>query len=462
MNKLLKSTLALLLVAGMTVGCENFLEPSVDQAIPTETAIPDAAALSAVVLGAHDYMNNTGLMGRDFPVSMEVMSDNAWSNGNSGRFIAQSQINHTVNSGYAIGQWDGWYQVLSNLNLAINADLPSSPAADHAKGQAHALRALVHMNLLMQFGQQNVSGGDASLGIPYVTTYSEGNLYPARDPIADVWSKINDDFATGISLMDPSQSDITVINYWAAKALQTRAFLYQENYAQVISIAEDVINNSGYSLTSADDYVAIWNGDSSPGSMFEMAYSESDRTGNNSIARIYQNTNYGDVEVTDELYNMHDDNDVRKALYSAEDEDPSDARPLNYRMVGKFVVELGNDNVPVVRFAEVVLNYAEALAATGNNAQALVQINSIAANRNAPLHTSGSIENVWMERRLELAMEGHRFLDLVRTGRDIESVDPSQTIVGGTVPAGSYLFALPIPQAEMDANSSMVQNSGYN
>ncbi|HET8866147.1 MAG TPA: RagB/SusD family nutrient uptake outer membrane protein, partial [Gracilimonas sp.] len=205
-----------------------------------------------------------------------------------------------------------------------------------------------------------------------------------------------------------------------------------------------------------------FNGDGAPGSMFELAYSETDASSFDNLARIYRDTNYGDVEVTNDLYNAYDPADIRLGLYSAEDEDPDDARPLNYRMVGKWTNEQGYDNIAVIRFAEVILNYAEALASQpGGEPAALVELTKITSERNAPAYATGAIANVWNERRLELAMEGHRFFDLIRTGRPIPIVDPAQTIADGGVPAGSYRFAMPIPQDEIDANSSMVQNEGY-
>jgi hypothetical protein len=69
------------------------------------------------------------------------------------------------------------------------------------------------------------------------------------------------------------------------------------------------------------------------------------------------------------------------------------------------------------------------------------------------------------ERRLELAFEGHRLYDLARHGKAIPLTGYNrnvQAVSGNEIPAGSYLFALPIPQGEMDANSNMVQNEGYN
>lgn len=446
------------------MGCENFLTPSVDQEIPIEDAINNADDLNSFVNGIHDRFQTTTLYGRNFPVALEVMSDNAWSNGNSGRFVTEGQLNFTPDGGPGGGWWNNFYSIIANANVVINSDLPSSPAVDQAKGQAYALRAFAHFNLLALFGQQYVSGGDMSLGVPYVTTYGEGGdtFYPARDGVNAVWDNINSDFDMAVDLMDPSIDHTVFIDYWGARALQTRSYLYQEDYANVIAVAEDVIDNSGYSISNPADHDAGWAGDSGPGSMFEIDFSPTDASQFDNMARILLNTTYGDVEVTEGLYNSYAAGDIRLDLYSAVDEDPSDQRPLNYRMVGKYSDDTqGTDNIIVIRFAEVVLNYAEALAATNREAEALIELTKITSNRNAPLYTSGSIENVWNERRLELAIEGHRFLDLARTGRALVESDPAQNIFGDGVAAGSYRFALPIPQNEIDANSSMVQNTGY-
>src|SRR5690625_192263 len=100
MKNILIYPIALLFAAGFVMSCDNILEPSVDQEIPTETAIENVGDLNAVVLGIHDELNEFELFGRDFYVSPEVMSDNAWSNENSGRFINQRDVNFPITHSY--------------------------------------------------------------------------------------------------------------------------------------------------------------------------------------------------------------------------------------------------------------------------------------------------------------------------------------------------------------------------
>jgi len=461
MRNISKYLIALLFIAGISTGCDDFLSPSVDQNVPTDTAVQNASDLEAVVYGVYDDLNRVELYGRDFYVSGDVMSDNAWSNANSGRFVGQDQFNFTTNSGYALGVWDVFYEAISGANIAINADLSSDADVDHFKGQAYALRAFSHFNLLQAFGQQYVDGGDPANGVPYSEEYrtaaeADGEyLLPERETIDNVLSNIEDDLNEALDLIDPSRVDEVEMNYWAVRAFQTRYYLYTEQYGRVVDVAEDIINNSGYEITAAEDLVAEWESGSGPNSLFELAFTNTDRLGTDNISRIYRDTNYGDVEASDDLYTSHASDDVRLNLYSSDGD--------SHRMVSKYSDELGSDNVRVIRFAEVVLNYAEALA-NGETGEmtATEALNMLADERyeDGSPYTDVTVDDVLLERRLELAMEGHRLYDLIRTESDIEVGDGSSARTS-VIPFGDYRLALPIPETEMRANSAMTQNEGY-
>lgn len=472
MKNITKYLLALLVVAGVSSGCDEFVSPSVDQNKPTETVIQSTDDLQAVVNGGYDYLNDVDVYGRDFYVSGDVMSDNAFSNGNSGRFVVQDQMIFTVNSGYAAGVWEHFYQTIGTANLAIGAELEGDGVAE-IKGEAYALRALSHMNLLLAFGQQYVSGGDASDGVPYVTTYADSDQFaPSRDAIADVWANIEADLNTAAQQLDPGSFNSTSMNYWAVRALQTRFYLYTGQYDQVIPIAEEIINSGNFSVTPAGSLVETWASGEGPVSLFEIAFIDTDALGTDNIARIYRPTNYGDVEVSEDLYNAHASDDVRLGLYGEPgDEVETLLGPVTidgYRMLGKYTDETGSDNVRVIRYAEVILNYAEAIAAGGTGAQesafqALSRLTDERYTGTAPYTAPVTRDDVLAERRLELAMEGHRLYDLLRTGRDIPLGDSEsyRANTGGTLTYGTYRAALPIPDAEIRANSNVTQNEGY-
>ena len=314
MKKLFKLTFAALLTMVVVTGCEDILEPSVDQALPIETAIKTVDDLRGFVLGSHDIMNRATIYGRDMVAGVDASSDNAFSNGNSGRFIIHSQINYTTTNGYSSGIWNGLYQAIANANIVINSDL-TGEGVDYVKGQAYAVRALSHFNLILFFGQQWVTGGDPNLGVPYVTTYAEGENYPPRDPIATVWTNIASDLNQAASMMDPATNvGVEQLNYWAVKGLQSRVHLYTGDFAAAIAAADAVINSGRYTLVSADGLAAAWGAGTGPNSLFELAFTSTDNVGFDNIARIYRPTNYGDVEATADLYNAYDADDARRGL----------------------------------------------------------------------------------------------------------------------------------------------------
>ena len=138
-----------------------------------------------------------------------------------------------------------------------------------------------------------------------------------------------------------------------------------------------------------------------------------------------------------------------------------DVPTRDYCNLGKYPSYDYSDNVPVLRYEEVILSYAEALwRINPADANALTQLNLVPAERNAILHVAIDEDIILLERRREFCFEGMRFHDLARTGRDIPLVDVFNQTHGG--PAyGSYNYAFPIPIGEMDANLNMIQNRGY-
>jgi hypothetical protein len=121
---------------------------------------------------------------------------------------------------------------------------------------------------------------------------------------------------------------------------------------------------------------------------------------------------------------------------------------------------LNTDNVPVIRHAEVLLIRAEANFRLNDEAAALNDINTLRVNRGlAPVTLSGNaiLEEILNQRVAELAMEGHRFHDMKRLGRDIVK-DPS---VGFVLAITDFRVLAPIPNGELVGNPNMQQNVGY-
>jgi len=428
------------------------LDPSTEQNKPVEGGITSDQNLYGILKGMYSRMTSSGYYGRDYIINNEVRSDNCFSNGNSGRFTTQAGFKYDANTGFF---WDEAYATIASANIVIGVD-PTTLSGDqdfikHMQGQAYAIRALVHFDLVKQYGQQHVGG---TLGVPYVTQFKGDDLTPARNTVDEVQTMIMSDLETAFSMMDESY-DISkeFISKYAAKALEARVAAYFEDWATAKTAAEAVINTGNYEIVSASNYVASFGTDEPVNSIFELAFNATDNQGINGLAYIYRTTgggSYGDVQVIDEVEDLYESGDVRADILGWEG--------TMLRNIGKYPDNQGYDNVNVIRYEEIILIYAEALLETGGDA--LTQINKITSNRGASLYTSVTKDDILNERRKEFIFEGHRFEDLTRFQKDIEKISLQQNFLE-TIPYGDPILAWPIPQSEIDANSNMVQNDGY-
>jgi hypothetical protein len=463
--------------SALVVSCgESDLEPTLALDKDLDSGINTADDLAFVLNSAYDRMTETGYYGRDQIIMGDVRTDNAYSNMNSGRF-ANSDMNYNSNGA---GPWATIYRVIAITNIVINADTSnltgSAAQITHIQGQAHALRALAHFDLLQDYGQHFITGqgGAGALGVPYVKTYKDpANLEPSRGTVASNIGDIAADLTSAISMMDDSYNTSTsYMSRAGAYAILARATLYAGSvdpslYATADSAAKWVIANSGASPVSATGFSGSFATDNASNSIFELAFSGTDSRGINGIAYILRGTSYGDVRIltgdgaNPDLLDIYDADDVRGA---ADMIGTAQGYPT---MLGKFPTMSGDDNITLFRIEEMHLIAAETSLRAGNSADALSYLNNIPAIRGlgANYYASATLENILLERRKEFAFEGLRFHDLSRMGKNMPLIDQFKQMnddLTGTPPTfGSYRYAYPIALSERNANPNMVQNYGY-
>ena len=463
--------------SALVVSCgESDLEPTLALDKDLDSGITSATDLSFVLNSAYDRMSESGYYGRNSIIMGDVRTDNAYSNMNSGRF-SDSDMDYSSNGA---GPWSTIYRVIAITNIVINADASnltgSAAQITHIQGQAHALRALAHFDLLQDYGQHFITGqgGGASLGVPYVKTYKDpANLEPPRDTVGSNVGDIAADLTSAISMMDDSfNSSTSYMTKAGAYAILARATLYAGSvdpslYATADSAAKWVIANSGASPVSAAGFASSYTTDNASNSVFELAFSGTDNRGINGVAYILRGTSYGDVRIltgtgpNPDLLDIYGAGDVRGASNMI---GTAQGYPT---MLGKFPSMNGSDNVTLFRVEEMHLIAAETSLRAGNTADALSYLNNIPAIRGlgAGYYASASLENILLERRKEFAFEGLRFHDLSRMGMDMPQIDSFKQLnddLTGTPPSyGSHRYAYPIALAERNANPNMVQNYGY-
>ena len=291
--------------SALIVSCgESDLEPTLALDKDLDSGINSADDLAFVLNSAYDRMTAEPYYGKDQIVMGDVRTDNAYSNMNSGRF-AKSDMDYNSNGA---GPWSTVYRVIAITNIVINADTSSLTGSasriTHIQGQAHALRALAHFDLLEAYGQHFISGqgGANALGVPYVKTYKDpANLEPARATVVSNIGDIAADLTSAISMMNDSfNSSTSYMSKAGAYAILARATLYAGSvdpslYATADAAAKWVIANSGASPVTGAGFAASFAADNASNSIFELAFSGTDNISINGIANIFRGTTYGDV-----------------------------------------------------------------------------------------------------------------------------------------------------------------------
>ncbi|MCM4161037.1 RagB/SusD family nutrient uptake outer membrane protein [Antarcticibacterium flavum] len=472
MKRTFKYLLLFVLSIGTLTSCsEEDLEPTLAQSKSIETSINSLNDLEALLIGAMERMSTTAYYNRDVIILGEVFSDNATSNANSNRFVVEAQMDLNAQSAIASSLWSQIYGVIASANIIIGAEGIEGDEAriNHIKGQAYAIRALAHFDLVKFYGQQHVNnGGLSASGVPYVTAFRDNdNLFPSRNTVQEVKDLAYADLERAQDLMSESLNDVSkeFITTYAAYAIEARIANYFGDHPRALNAAETVINSGNYTIASEGEFLSNFRSRGSANSIFEIANTPTDNAGINGLANIYQVGSYGDVVALPNLAAIYDEGDVRgvSPYDPTAGVQPSTVIGVSengtLRNVGKYPRTAPfEDNVPVIRYEEIVLIYAEALMETGG-ADALTWLNRIPENRGGDTYDAATFENILLERRKELAFEGFRFHDLARAGMDIQSVDVIQLHNG--VDYGAYNFALPIPTSEVDVNANIDQNTGY-
>lgn len=437
-----------------------------------DTHIEDLSDLRTLMDGTYRNMVNYRYWGRNMILAGEVRSDNTFSNGRSNRYPNWSKMDLNDRNARVENLFNYAYASLANPNIIVNEkDLDDKVSQEqianknHIVGEAYAIRAMIHFDLLRTFGQTYLKEGE-DLGIAYMTEFKgdQGNNVP-RNTVAENREHIYKDIAEAINHFEQASTssyvgDKTRMSLDATYALKSRVGIYFKDYDYAYEGSKEVVDK--YPITPADDYVSYWAAEN-PGaaSIFELEQNATDNQGQNNIGYIYRGLKLGDIEVFKTLYEdaNFDANDVRFSSEMIRDHNGF------FRNMGKYPAddESGHDNIKLFRIAEVILNHAEALhlKSSPNDSEALNFLNKIPENRNANPYSAINIENILQERRKELLFEGFRLYDLARYGLDIKDMDPGTVNNHGHVEAGSYKLALPIPRHEMDANKEMKQNPGY-
>jgi hypothetical protein len=503
--KMKNKFIALALAVGLTtVSCTDILDTKPQAALTQDQVLKDVATTQSILNGAFASLRSGGYYGRDMILLPELLADNCKlvnPGDRSGR-----GLNPSINlSGSHLSIFFA-YQGLNAANLVIDAidnnrivvtSQADAITLNRLKAQALFIRALVHFDMVRTYSYNPnyiLNGWDK--GVPIVTkpVQSKAEItLPARPSILAVYQQVEADLSNAISLFTltgtPNPASRFVPNRAAAQALLARVYLYwagptySDKYQLAVNMATEAINSGAATLSTSANLVNNWVNASAtapnPESYFEVNFAANQENlgGDNSLQGWYTRqvnaagarvTGWGDVIASDALLAQFAPADLRGIPgtgllnIARRDFEPASSRETR-KYNAPSGAQFGLKNVPVLRIAEMYLIRAEANSYLNNDAAALADLNLVrfgAAGRTglpALVGVTGAAlrDEIYAERRRELAFEGHRWFDFTRRGLDV--LKPDGTIIAKT----DFRILANIPLAEVQANKNLEQNPGY-
>ncbi len=468
MKTIYKLFILLVMVFGVTSCGKDFLDLQPEQSVSDDTFLQNIDDFQTAILGAYDQMQNSDWYGRYFLLVPDVMGEDVKQNASANRAKEWAEYNGSAVDFIPREIWAELYEGINIVNKIINADFvpPDAVKAEYENilGQAYAIRAIAHFDLVRVYAQHYTYTADASHpGIPIVLQYDVGSR-PARNTVAEVYNQIISDLQQAIGLMSIDPPNAGYLSKEAAQAIASRVFLYMERWSDAEAMATAVINSGRFTLVDSANYANQFLVGNSPEAIFEIVYNLADNPGSDHLGGMYKETGYGDYLPANDLLNMMDPGDVRSTMFLV---DPNLSGIYGSLRVNKYPsagAEIGTDNLPVIRLSEVYLNRAEARYRLGDEPGARADVNMI-RQRGWPaapdITASGTalLTEIQNERRVELCFEGHSIYDFTRWKKDVVRDDCTSIICTITYP--NDRFILPIPEEEMNVNPNITQNPDY-
>ncbi len=453
--------LALLLPLVLGAGaCSNLLDTSPPDSAPEDEAVVTPAGARVALAGAYAALQSGFYYGGTMTHFGDLYADNAVHTGTFTSYQDAAAHSFFGDNSDVTGMWNAIYNAVKRTNTLL-AKVPNITALDAGErdqilGEAHFLRALHYHNLVKYYG-----------GVPIrltpITDPSQIQPLP-RSTVAEVYTQILADLNESLALMSNATSS-NHASLGAAHALLARVYLYQGNYAQALSEAQQV-DGFGYELTQR--YADLFNRDDAETTenIFKLTF-----TSNLSQANLFGyywlsdalDVGAGRYEIapSQDLINAYDTTGTDARFLWSIAPDPSGDGFVEGAAYGtKFPTPQGAEDFHVIRYAEVLLIKAEAFARAANLDSAVATYNLIRERAGLAPHVLNTdvttqaevLAAIDHERRLELAEEGDRFPDLTR--------DPTRAIALLGL-GGPNRLLFPIPQAEIDIAPEVTQNPGY-
>jgi hypothetical protein len=530
---------AVVLLVSVGTSCKKYTDLQPLDALSTSVTFGSAAnidlAMNAVYNTAAVGSYNGTTAGRGYPFGGAAIEQNEMRGEdmvNIAAFYAITyQATYDGTTANNVNMWVNLYQLINQANTfidgvhtAVAAGTITAAVGASYEGEARFLRALAHHELVIQFCRPYLDGNGTAVGVPYrdIAVNSQASAATSanlpRGTVALDYTKIlaDLDYAEKNLPATRSANGISHATSGAAIALKTRVKLHMGDWAGVITEGAKLGTSTigtytspigGYKLTATPDgpfYTgATASFSNNTESIFSVAQSTTANGGvNGALPAMLGPADKGGrglVCTSPNLYNASFwvSGDTRRSLLQVQQTSPATAKYyFNYKYRD---YTTDTDWNPILRYAEVLLNVAEAYSRTNNLTNSLSLLNAV-RNRAVPAasqYTAASFatsltmtQAILNERRIEFAGEGRRWADIHRLAMDPNFSTggiPAKLLIGqiagaGTdynivtrpiisvavappanpaLPYANFRFIWPIPNTETSVNPAVTQNPGY-
>ena len=441
------------------------------------------------LIAAYDLLQSTYLN----VMLGEIASDNTLAGGENANDVPGIQeiddMIHTPINAQLRDIWSWMYAGVNRANYIMEfQDKTDFAGKESVLAQTRFLRAYYYFELVKWFGD-----------VPFAvdTRLQFGDQFSIeRTPKEEIYTQIEQDLIYAADNLPYIQSQTGRITKGAAQALLGKAYLYQDKFVEAANVLEDLIDNGPHDLVS--DYSTIFENDNENNieSVFEVQYTDEEGAGFGCLQCSEGNVAVGFNGIrnyngplfesgfsfnvpTQEVVDEFEDGDMRLETAILDIEawaaETGATYSTGFEHTGyfnrKYISRQGDlntgdanltnpNNYRAIRFADVLLMAAEALNRGGiSDSRAQMYLNRVRerafgnSDNNVSVTGSALTDAIYHERRVELVGEGHRFFDLVRTGRAASEIDGFQT--------GKHeLFPIPLIEIQL-AGDQWEQNPGY-
>lgn len=463
-----------MMAVGITIAatsCEGFLDITPDGQVKRDEMLATNEGVEDALYGVYAKLRNTTLYGQEmYFSSLEIMSQTLYCYGNTGvTALGQYDYNNTTVKNVFAMIWNDMYNNISNVNSVLNAPLVDGANAYPAniyKGEALALRAMMHFDLMRLFAEQITVNPNAK-GIPYATEFSLKT--PDFETLAENYNHVLADLQEAERLLaDEGEYENTTsfmadrqihLNLHAVRALMARVFLTKGDKEKALEYAEKVIAQSGRQLKTKTEVINDVAGVLSKkeclfGVYFSGFYTQVS-------AKLQQTISYSSLDLRGDFMEMYENGvsglDFRTTAYFTSVDMGGTAK---YRL-SKFtdIYDLQNNasarpadliqGINMIRLPEMYYIAAECLL-DKDYPKALDYFNEVVTNRGLDALSGEGEETLTQEvinteRYKEMIGEGQTFFNMKRLNLSIPSYDNSVTYR-----PEDGIYVVPIPDSEYE------------